>query len=68
MVIKTDMIHAVLTLMPDKHLGNLVVALPAIDALIKHFRGKEFYLIIDDAYWEIIESLISEENIKFYPR
>ena len=68
MVINADRLHTVLTLMPDKHLGNLVVSLPAIDALIKHFRGKEFYLIIDNAYWEIIESLISEENIKFYPR
>ena len=68
MVIKTDMIRAVLTLMPDKHLGNLVVSLPAIDALSKHFRGKDFYLIIDNAYSEIIESLISEENTKFYPR
>ena len=68
MLINTDRVHTVLTLMPDKHLGNLVVSLPAIDALIKHFRGKEFYLIIDSAYREIIESLISEENIKFYPR
>ena len=68
MVINADRLHTVLTLMPDKHLGNLVVSLPAIDALIKHFRGKDFYLIIDNAYWEIIESLISEENTKLYPR
>jgi ADP-heptose:LPS heptosyltransferase len=68
MIINTDRVHTVLTLMPDKHLGNLVVSLPAIDALIKHFHRKEFYLIIDDAYREIIESLISEENIRFYPR
>ena len=68
MVINTDRVHTVLTLMPDKHLGNLIVSLPAIDALIKHFRRKAFYLIIDNAYREIIESLISKENIKFYPR
>jgi len=54
--------------MPDKHIGNLVVSPPAIDALIKHFQEKEFYLIIDNAYREIIESIISEEHVKFYPR
>jgi len=68
MTINIDKVNTVLTLMPDKHIGNLVVSLPAIDALIKHFQGKEFYLIIDNAYREIIESMISEEYIKFYPR
>jgi ADP-heptose:LPS heptosyltransferase len=60
--------NTVLTLMPDKHLGNLVVSLPAIDALINHFQGKEFHLIIDSAYREIVESIISEEHLKLYPR
>jgi ADP-heptose:LPS heptosyltransferase len=68
MAINTDKVNTVLTLMPDKHMGNLVVSLPAIDALINHFQGQEFYLIIDNAYREIIESIIDEENIKFYPR
>jgi len=68
MSISIDKVNSVLTLMPDKHIGNLVVSLPAIDALIKHFQEKEFYLIIDNAYREIIESIISEEHVKFYPR
>ena len=68
MSISIDKVNSVLTLMPDKHIGNLVVSLPAIDALIKHSQGKEFYLIIDNAYREIIESIISEEHVKFYPR
>ena len=68
MSISIDKVDTVLTLMPDKHIGNLVVSLPAIDALIKHFKGKKFYLIIDNAYREIVESIISEENIKSYPR
>jgi ADP-heptose:LPS heptosyltransferase len=68
MSITIDKVNTVLTLMPDKHIGNLVVSLPAIDALIKHFQGKKFYLIIDKAYSEIIESIISEEHITFYPR
>jgi ADP-heptose:LPS heptosyltransferase len=68
MSINIDKVNTVLTLMPDKHIGNLVVSLPAIDALIKHFKGKEFYLIIDNAYSEIIENIINEEHIKFYPR
>ena len=61
-------VNTVLTLMPDKHMGNLVVSLPAIDALSKHFQGKEFYLIIDNAYREIIENIISEEQVRFYSR
>jgi ADP-heptose:LPS heptosyltransferase len=68
MSIPVDNVNIVLTLMPDKHIGNLVVSLPAIDGLIKHFQGKKFYLIIDNAYKEIVESIISEEQIKFYPR
>ncbi len=68
MSISIDKVNSVLTLMPDKHIGNLVVSLPAIDALIKHFQGKKFYLIIDNAYREIIESIINEEHVKFYPR
>jgi len=54
--------------MPDKHMGNFVVSLPAIGGLIKHFQEKKFYLIIDAAYREIVENIISEEQITFYPR
>jgi len=68
MSVNIDKVNTVLTLMPDKHIGNLVVSLPAIDALSKHFQGKEFYLIIDHAYREIIESIVSEDHITFYPR
>jgi ADP-heptose:LPS heptosyltransferase len=68
MSIPFDKVNTVLTLMPDKHIGNLVVSLPAIDGLIKHFRGKTFYLVIDTAYREIVESIINEAQIKFYPR
>jgi len=35
MSLNIDKVNTVLTLMPDKHMGNLVVSLPAIDALIK---------------------------------
>jgi ADP-heptose:LPS heptosyltransferase len=68
MSIPIDNANTVLTLMPDKHIGNLVVSLPAIDGLIKHFQGKTFYLVIDTAYREIVESIISDGQIKFYPR
>ena len=68
MSIPFDNVNTVLTLMPEKHMGNLVVSLPAIDGLIKHFQGKAFYLVIDGAYREIVESIISEEQIKLYPR
>jgi ADP-heptose:LPS heptosyltransferase len=61
-------VNTVLVLMPDKHMGNLVVSLPAIVALKEFFGEKSFFLAIDEAYGDIAESLISRENVLLYPR
>jgi len=61
-------IKTVLVLMPDKHMGNLVVSLPAIAALKEFFSGKSFFLAIDEAYSDIVEAFISRENVFLYPR
>jgi hypothetical protein len=68
MSVNFDKVNTVLALMQNKHIGNLVVSLPAIEGLIKHFQGKAFYLVIDTAYREIVESIRSEGQIEFYPR
>ena len=57
-----------LTLMPDCHIGNLVVSLPAIVALQKHFQDLQHYLVVDEAFKEIVEPLIDPEYTLFYPR
>ncbi len=60
----------VLVLMPDKHMGNLVVSLPSIVAAKEFFeeRGKAFYLVIDEAYREIVDSIIEPRSLILYPR
>jgi heptosyltransferase-1 len=60
--------NTVLVLMPDKHMGNVVVSLPAIVALKEFFKGKNFFLVIDEAYGDIVEPLIRMENVFFFPR
>jgi heptosyltransferase-3 len=54
--------------MLDRHLGNLVVSLSSIVALAKHFRGRNFYLAIDGAYREVVESIKELDRIIYYPR
>ncbi len=68
MSIHIDRINTLLVLMPDGHIGNLVVSLPAIEGLLNHFQDKELYLVIDAAHKEIVETIIDLEHTKFYPR
>lgn len=58
----------VLVLMPDKHMGNVVVSLPAIMALKGFFKEKIFFLVIDRAYKDIFKPLIRKENLLLFPR
>lgn len=64
----TKEIKNVLILMPDKHLGNLLISLPAIKALESYFRGKRICLVIDSAYSELIANISSADKIIHYPR
>jgi len=54
--------------MPEKHMGNLVVSLPAIKALKKRFAGKKFSVVVDEAYAGILSAVGEEMNIIIYPR
>ncbi|MGD8504399.1 MAG: glycosyltransferase family 9 protein [Syntrophobacterales bacterium] len=67
MLLDIDKIRTALVLMPDKHLGNFVVSLSAIDALIKYFQNQTCYLVIDNNYREIIEDLHEPERTFYYP-
>jgi heptosyltransferase-3 len=56
----------VLIVMPDKHMGNLIVSLPAISAICERFHNNT--VIVDETYRDIIESLESVKSILTYPR
>ena len=68
MLASYDKIRTVLILMMDRNLGNLVVCLSSIVALIEYFQGKKYYLAIDDAYKEVVENIKGLERIIYYPR
>lgn len=65
--LNTD-IKKALTIMPDCHIGNLVVSLPALVALRDHYADISHYFIIDSAFKEIVETLIDPQYTLFYPR
>jgi len=58
----------ILIVMTDKHMGNLIVSIPAIRALLEHFKNKNVFLLIDALYREIVESVISKENMILFHR
>lgn len=61
-------IKKVLVLMPDKHMGNLVVSLPAIKALRDLFRNRKLFLVVDSSYAEIAQTLDWVDSVILYPR
>ena len=65
---KIDNMHSVTVLMLDRHLGNLVVSLSSIVALVEYFQGEKCYLAMDSAYMEVVESITGLDKIIHYPR
>jgi len=63
-----EQIKNVLVLMPDKHMGDLVLSLSSINALKELFKEKFFFIVVDSAYREIIEAVDGLNNVLFYPR
>lgn len=63
-----EQIKNVLVLAPDKHMGDLVLSLSAINALKEFFKEKNFYLVVDSAYRGIIETIDGLDNLILYPR
>ncbi len=68
MLLRNDTISTVLVLMIDRHLGNLVVSLSSIVALLEYFQGKDLYLVMDRAYKEVVESIEGLNKIIYFPR
>lgn len=54
-------------LMPTKHMGNLLVSLHSIAALVQNNRSKSL-VVVDEAYREIIESIPAIDDVLYYPR
>ena len=49
-------------------MGNLVVSVPAIQALQEFYHDKTFCLVVDSAYSEIVENLSGVDQLMYYPR
>ena len=53
-MINREKIKNVLVVASDKHMGDLVLALPAINAIKKSFKEKKFYPVVDSVYTDIV--------------
>jgi heptosyltransferase-3 len=58
---------SVVVLMPDKHMGNLIVSLSSIAALEESFAGSRFLAVVDERYRDIAESLLEGHKLLFFP-
>lgn len=54
--------------MPTKHMGNLLVSLRALEALVRHFGASHTALVIDSGYRPIIECLDLRCEVVYFPR
>ncbi len=59
--------RSMILLMPTKHMGNLLVALHSIETLATTNRGPT-WVVVDESYRDIIESVPAIENPIYYPR
>lgn len=57
----------VLLLMPDKHMGNVIVSLAAIAAIRKSFGESRCYLVMDEAYRDIAEAAGFSKAMLLFP-
>ncbi len=55
---------------PTRYLGNLLIAGGLIQSFHQHCArlGKQFHLVIDDAFRELVEGALPPESLLFYPR
>jgi heptosyltransferase-3 len=61
-------IERVLVLMTDKHMGNVLMALPSIAALRERFKGSLFTLVVDEAYAAPALSVEGIDTLMRFPR
>jgi lipopolysaccharide heptosyltransferase II len=57
----------ILVIMTDRHMGNLILAVPAIRSIRESYRDARLHLLVDEAYIEIVET-IEGYNLIPYPR
>lgn len=58
----------IIILMTDRHIGNLVVSLPALLALQNLYQGKPHLFVIDESFRDLVETVVDPANTLFYPR
>ena len=63
-----DTIQKAAVWMPTKHMGNLLVSLRAIEALVHHFGATNTMLVIDSAHRHIIDCFNPGCEILWLPR
>ena len=63
----TQLDHSLILLMPTKHMGNLLVALRAIETLVLANRGCT-WVVVDESYRDIIDSAPAIGKPIYYPR
>lgn len=67
--VSTSQKPTLLILMPNKHLGNLLIALPSVQQVAKHYQDHTCYMVFDASYRDIIEASFSDtRHIIYYPR
>ncbi len=54
-------------LMTTKHLGNLLVSLHCVQAIVRASQGQSL-LVVDESYRDIIESTTDTGKVLYYPR
>lgn len=59
--------QALVLLMPTKHMGNLLVSLHSIVALVKANRGRSL-VVIDEQYRDILAAIPEVIDVVYYPR
>lgn len=60
--------NKIIILMTDRHIGNLVVSLPALLALQNHYQNKPQLFVIDESFRDLVETVIDPAHTLFYPR
>jgi lipopolysaccharide heptosyltransferase II len=68
MLREIDRIRSIVILMPDRHLGNLIVSLSSIIALQEYLQDKTCYFVFDSSYREVVETVDGLNNTILFPR
>lgn len=61
-------INSVAILMPEKHMGNVIVSIPSILSIVKFFKDINVSILVDERYIDIIDAFIKDVSIISYPR